>query len=104
LEPAVYNIGVRFDKNAKVKSLQDVMVDEPSTLTLDYRSRASLRGVGGALLAIGASLGAICAVYMLAEENPNKPLGYLGLTTGVAGAIVGISFMTVGDKVVLTVK
>jgi hypothetical protein len=103
-EPAVYGIGVRFDKNAKVKPLQDVMLDEPSTLQVDYRSRASLRGVGGAVLAIGATLGIGCATYLLTAERSDKAWGYLGLTTGVAGAITGFSLMLVGDRVVLSVK
>jgi hypothetical protein len=103
-EPAVYGVGVRFEKDAKVKSLQDVMFDEPSTLEVEYRSRASLRGVGGAVLAIGATLGAGCAAYLLTAERSDKAWGYLGLTTGVAGAITGFSLMLVGDKVMLSVK
>jgi hypothetical protein len=103
-EPDVYGIGVRFNKDAQVKPLQDVMLDQPATLAVDYRSRDGLRGAGGLVLGLGLVLSAVSGFYLLVAERPNTTVGLLGLGSGVAGGVVGISLLSVGDAVGLTAK
>jgi hypothetical protein len=104
LEPATYRIGVRFTKEQKVKVLQSVLIEDPTTLVLDFRSNGGMRDAGGVLLVIGCLAATASTIYLASAERPDKTLGYIGLGTGVGSALVGLTLASFGDDVALTVK
>lgn len=104
LAPAVYNIGVRFNPEGEIQRLRSVVLDQPVTVEVDYRSRNGLRGAGGLVVGIAALTAALSFFYLAVAKDPTDELAYVGIGTGVVGSVVGIALLTVDDAVVLTVK
>lgn len=104
LTPAIYTIGVRFNPEGEVEPLRRVVLDQPATLEVDYRSRNGLRSAGGLVVGMGALAAAMSFFYLAVARNPSEELAYVGIGSGVVGAVVGIALLAVDDGVALTVK
>lgn len=104
LAPAVYNIGVRFNPEGEIQGLRTVVLDQPVTVEVDYRSRNGLRGAGGLVVGIAALTAALSFFYLAVAKHPTDELAYVGIGTGVVGSVVGIALLSVDDGVALTVK
>jgi hypothetical protein len=106
--PALYTLGVRFgageDGEGKVKPMGPIMFDQPTTVAFEYRSRRGLRGAGSLVLTLGAIMLGGALSYVALSKDPDATVGWALVPTGAAAAICGGILVSVGDKVVLTVK
>ena len=56
------------------------------------------------MLAVGLVLAGLSSAYLAVDSDPCPAVAWTGIPLGIAGTICGLSLMSVGDKVVMTVK
>jgi hypothetical protein len=99
-----YVLAVKIDEDDQLVARRQFMLDFPTSVELNYRSRAGLRGGGGALTVI--SLIAGVAVPLIEFSASDEELGIATAATlslAIPGLIAGLVLMSIGDRAELKV-
>lgn len=100
----VYRFAVRRGPQDELRGARDVMVDGPTVVSAEVRSRDTLRRVGGGVATLGAIIIGSFVTYGIVADDPNKGLAIGGALAGVPAFFAGLGMAYVDDKVIITVQ
>lgn len=104
LPAGTYDIGIKRPLDEYVLGMRAVLIDQPVSVSAVVHDRSGVRRAGGVVLTASALVLGFSTLYLTQAERPNTAVGASFVVTSVAGSIVGLSLIFVGDSVSLNVS
>jgi hypothetical protein len=100
VEAQTYTVAVHVPEKGTFHIDDPVVIEEPTRLTAQYRSREGVRGAGLLVSTLSAAvLGVV--LFVAADGNNAGTLGWTAAAAGGIGIFVGIGLAATSDKVIV---